>query len=165
MKIRISYFYQIRNFLKNMIPVSTAMWDPQWYHNGQGPQHIFIDKRGIINGLRIEPLINLIEGEVGCPCINKDPTKCEFIKKYRQSLEKADFEKIIKELNRYAEEYKKLNNMQEEIIIVLIVYETPTNPCSERAGLIDYFTSHGIECKELDYPIQKLNINKGEFKF
>lgn len=29
MKIRTSYFYQIRNFKKNMIPVSTAMWDPK----------------------------------------------------------------------------------------------------------------------------------------
>lgn len=28
MKIAISYFYQIRNFKKNMIPVSTALYDP-----------------------------------------------------------------------------------------------------------------------------------------
>ena len=28
MKLRLSYFYQIRNFKPNMIPMSTAMSDP-----------------------------------------------------------------------------------------------------------------------------------------
>ena len=56
MKIRTSYFYQIRNFKKNMIPVSTAMSDPLWYRPEQG-QEYFFDKRGIVNGLRYTPLI------------------------------------------------------------------------------------------------------------
>jgi len=33
MKVRISYFYQIRNFKTNMIPMSTALSDPAWYHD------------------------------------------------------------------------------------------------------------------------------------
>ena len=33
MKIRLSYFYQIRFFKKNMIPMSTALSDPEWYHD------------------------------------------------------------------------------------------------------------------------------------
>ena len=50
--------------------------------------------------------------------------------------------------------YKKHEYIDDEITIVLIVYETPKNPCSERGALIDYFNSHGVECKELDYPIK-----------
>ena len=46
MKLAISYFYQIRNFKPNMIPVSTARWDPKWYHDGKGAEYNFIDKNG-----------------------------------------------------------------------------------------------------------------------
>ena len=38
-----------------------------------------------------------------------------------------------------AKNYKETENIEEEIILVLIVYETPTNPCSERKALQDYF--------------------------
>jgi len=37
--------------------------------------------------------------------------------------------------------------------IVLIVYEAPNNPCSERKILQEYFNNHEIECKELEYSI------------
>lgn len=30
MKIRTSYFYQIRNFTRNMIPISTAVWSKNY---------------------------------------------------------------------------------------------------------------------------------------
>lgn len=56
MKLAISYFYQIRNFKKNMLPLSTAVSDPAWFHENLNNNHIFIDKRGIINGIRILPL-------------------------------------------------------------------------------------------------------------
>ena len=89
MLIRTSYFYQIRNFTRNMIPISTAVWDPAWYHNfTKDYSHLFYDSRNILNGLRLE----------------------------------------------------KIN---EEIILVLIVYETPNNLCSERIPLQEYFTQHG----------------------
>ena len=36
-----------------MIPVSTAMWDPKWFHDFTGDEdYIFKDKRGIYNGIR-----------------------------------------------------------------------------------------------------------------
>lgn len=58
MKIRTSYFYQIRNFTRNMIPISTAVWDPTWYHNFTNDyNYIFKDKRNILNGLRLESII------------------------------------------------------------------------------------------------------------
>ena len=36
MKIYTSYFYQIRFFKPNMIPLSTAKYDPSWFHKGLG---------------------------------------------------------------------------------------------------------------------------------
>ena len=44
-----------------MIPLSTAMWDPKWYHEGQKQNHWFIDKHNVINGLRAEPFILPLE--------------------------------------------------------------------------------------------------------
>ena len=35
MKFYISYFYQIRNFSPNMIPISTTVSDPDWFHKGE----------------------------------------------------------------------------------------------------------------------------------
>ena len=45
---------------------------------------------------------------------------------------------------------------------MLIVYEAPNNPCSERKPLQEYFKAHGIECNELEYPIQKLDLIRDE---
>ena len=159
MRLAVSYFYQIRNFKENMIPVSTAMWDPSWYHDNKGPTHIFIDKRGIINGLRILPLHpgeeceGLCRGRQSCAALG--PENCAFLKAYRQQLEKIDLEKLLKDMNNLAEAYREERQLKEEPIIVLIVYEAPNNPCSERRVLIEYFNSKGINCQELEYPIQK----------
>ena len=161
MKIMISYFYQIRNFKKNMIPMSTAIWDPQWYHAGLGHQHTFYDKRGILNGLRLLPIITQAQGEGLCPCKTKNPSSCKFLQHYRTCLERIDFEKMMRGIEGFAKQYKIDNNIQEEIIMVLIVYETPDNKCSERQSLINYFNAHGVECKELEYPIQQKIVNYG----
>lgn len=165
MKIRTSYFYQIRNFKRNMIPVSTALSDPAWFHNNLGESHIYKDKRGILNGLRLKRII--VQGKCGgvCPCEAKDPDNCAFLKSYLEELNKInDFEHMYKALESLADWYQKKENIDEEIIIVLIVYEALDNKCSERQGLIDYFNSKGIDCHELDYPIG-LNIKHEEFSF
>lgn len=161
MKIRTSYFYQIRNFKRNMIPVSTALWDPAWFHQNQGNNHIFYDARKILNGLRITPIIKAGEkcGEqepVPCPCAEKNYFNCSFLRNYRKNLQEIDFDKMIADLQELAQNYAKDNQIEEEIEIVLIVYEAPGNNCSERAPLQEYFTSHGWECKELAYPINSL---------
>lgn len=170
MKIRTSYFYQIRHFKKNMIPISTCIWDPKWYHNFTDDyNYIFFDKRNILNGLRIESIIeqgrysNL--GPDYCPCDKKEYQTCSFLQNYRKNLEKIDFIKMYKDMQELAINYQKDKHITEEIILVLIVYETPSNHCSERQALQDYFQSHGIDCTELEYPIQQLEIKKGEFKF
>lgn len=38
-KIYTSYFYQIRNFTPNIIPVSTALSDPAWYRPPEGQEY------------------------------------------------------------------------------------------------------------------------------
>ena len=146
MKIYTSYFYQIRNFKPNMIPVSTAISDPAWYRPPADKEY-YIDKRGIICGLRYEPLIVQRYGTCGCPgpeqcwyAISQVP--CPTAAEYKQLLHSlVDKEKTLK-----AFEYccKKFN----ADTIVLIVYEAPKNLCSERWALQEFFN-----CKELEYPI------------
>lgn len=155
MKLRLSYFYQIRNFKPNMIPMSTAMHDPAWYHDFKDQDHIFTDKRGILNGLRLRPVIVQDQnGEHQCPCETRDASQCPLAESYKFALEMIDFPKMMKGINDFCTDYCIRNKIKEEPIAVLIVYEAPNNPCSERYPLIEYFNRHGIECKELDYPIQ-----------
>ena len=142
-KIATSYFYQIRNFKKNMIPVSTAMSDPEWYRPAEGEEY-YIDKRGVICGLRYEPLIVQRQGTHICPCEDKSlAPACPTMQEYSQLL----YSLVDKEKTLKAFEYC-LNKFNADTI-VLIVYETPTNPCSERWALQEFFN-----CKELEYPIQ-----------
>lgn len=155
-----------------MIPVSTALWDPLWYHDStKDYNYIFKDKRGILNGLRCECIIEqgrqlLDYGIIKCPCEEKNYLSCSFLQEYRKNLDKIDFNKMITDMENFANEYQKNEGFIEEPIIVLIVYETPKNNCSERQPLIDYFNSHGIECKELEYPIQYLDhIQNKPFEF
>lgn len=141
-KIYTSYFYQIRNFKKNMIPVSTAISDPAWYRPPQG-QEYYIDKRGIVCGLRYEPLIVQREGTHTCPCDAKNlEPACPTMLEYKNLL----YSLVDKEKTLKAFEYC-LNKFNADTI-VLIVYEVPNNPCSERQALQEFFN-----CEELKYPI------------
>ena len=152
-KIAISYFYQIRNFKPNMIPVSTAISDPLWYRPRIDEEY-YIDKRGIPCGLRYDPLIVQLNGIHGCPCEDKSRApNCPTMLEYRSLLEDIDFDKMITAFEFCGNKFKKELQFEEEPIIVLIVYEVPSNPCSERWALIEYFQAHGIDCNELSYPI------------
>ena len=120
-----------------------------------------LTKDRIINGTILNPIINagIKCGELEphpCPCEEKDYFKCSFLRNYRKNLEEIDFDKMIADLQAFAQSYQEKHQIEEEIIIVLIVYEAPGNMCSERAPLQEYFTAHGWECKELDYPINNL---------
>ena len=84
------------------------------------------------------------------------------MRQYRENLEKINFDLMMADMQDLANKYAKANKIEEEIIIVLIVYETPTNPCSERKPLQDFFNAHEVECKELDYPINSLDSIKDE---
>lgn len=157
MKIATSYFYQIRFFKPNMIPISTAMWDPKWFHNYKGNNYYYQDRNGVVNGLRIHPLVpgaacaDLCRGiDV---CATKDPKTCAFLQNYRKQLDAIDFPEFMVQLSSHIAAVCKLYNIKEEPIVVFIVYEVPSKMCSERVPLLQWFNDNGIPVQELKYPI------------
>ena len=162
MKIYTSYFYQIRNFKPYMIPVSTAMWDPKWYHAFTGSyDFVFKDKRGVWNGLRA-PILHFPQEKYNektacgsaCPMAAKDPEHCEFMTELAQYYDSLDFEYIISNLKRLSDIVKENDGFIEEPVVVLIVYEVPSNKCSEREVLHKWFQKNGYNLTELSYPIK-----------
>lgn len=86
----------------------------------------------------------------GNPCPYKDKwPHCQFLDAYWKHLQTIDFEGyLLPELNRIAEDVRKISHYEGKPIIVLMVHEKPDNPCSERSGIIRLFKEHGIEVKE-----------------
>lgn len=150
MKIYTSYFYMIRFFNPNMIPLSTAIYDPKWYHAFRGNDFIFYDKRGVLNGLRIEPLHPTSDNDecVGCNR-SGDPNTCSFIKKYREQVYSIDFNKFQESLEKYLDIISKRYKGGSDIIPVLIFHEAPDNPCSERSVIHSWLYDNGVEFEEL----------------
>lgn len=152
-----SYFYQIRNFKPNMIPVSTCLSDPAWYKPPEG-QEYYIDKRGVVCGLRYEPLIVQKQGtqeclgtDLLCPFVKemKQGIICPCMQEYEHLLNTlVDKERTLKAFEFCANKFKRPFD-KEKPAIVLIVYEAPNNKCSERYALQQFFN-----CKELEYPIK-----------
>lgn len=148
MKIMLSYFYQIRFFKPNMIPVSTAVWDPAWFRrDGQ----IFKDKHGVWNGIRLEDLHPDDDKCAGlCPCEHHHTRTgpCKFLTAYREQLNDISFIDLFSWCEKLARYVQKKEEFEEEPIVVLIVYEAPNNPCSERGPLMSWFADNGYELKE-----------------
>ena len=154
MKIYITYFYNVRFFKPNMIPISTALWDPVWYHAGTHNQNkCFIDKNGVMNGIREESLALPEEKhpeemcQHDCPFKSKVPY-CQFLEAYYKHLKSLDFKRLLLEFQRVADDVKKITHYEGGPEIVLLVHEKPDNPCSERAGLIQLFKDNNIDLKE-----------------
>lgn len=148
MKILISYFYQIRFFKKNMIPVSTAIWDPKWFHMSKGNSYVYKDKNGVYNGFRYDlfaPKSSNCSGPTACSEVGKD---CQFLQDYRNQLDGLDFSKVYSDLTKFGNRIKEIEKFEEDPIVVLIVYETPDNPCSERKAIREWFGDHGVSVEE-----------------
>lgn len=152
MKIYISYFYNVRFLKPNQIPFSTAVWDPKWFHDGSDKNNVFVDKNGVFCGLRIEELNPEKCHATGCPCeyhkTGEGYQSCSFLQAYRLSLRKLNFQAIIDKLEDIAAKCKQWIGFEEEPEIILLVYETPENPCSERMPLIEWFAENGVELSE-----------------
>lgn len=154
MKIYTSYYYHVRFFKSNMLPLSTAVWDPKWFHNKPDNKSIYVDKRGIINGARAimfvpdETCMDLCRGPETCK--SGDPDECKFLKNYRKQLDKLKFNKVMD----WLKECTKVLDTDEEPIVVLLFHEKPDNPCSERVVVTKWFKDHGVNIKELKYPIE-----------
>ena len=151
MKVYTSYFYKIRFFKPNMIPISTALWDPKWYHQNQDQSHWFIDKNGVINGLRAE---EFAPGQVAravsdCgSCDHTNSNNCAFLRAYEHQLNQLDIDNIMTRIENLCAAVRPVVGYTGEAIPVFIVHEAPDNPCSERAAIQNYFRSHGIDCEE-----------------
>lgn len=146
MKIFISYFYQIRFMPNNLIPVSTAIWDPIWYHDSMGTDHIYQDNSGRIIGLRIPELSPIkVHSEPHCSkgCL-QNPDSCGFKSKYYQYLCELDFNKLmdhITEISKMSQGVLELNELPD---VCLLVHEATNNKCSERESIIKYFNNYGV---------------------
>ena len=142
MRVKVSYFYQIRFFKAWQIPLSTALSDPKWFHDFKGKHHKFIDKRGVINGLRAESFHpgetcnNLCHGKENCI---DTPDKCRFLVEYRKQIFSLDREKVIKRLEALEDKIQKKFSIQHEIEFIFIVHESPQNICSERNVIKEFF--------------------------
>lgn len=151
MKISITYFYNIRFFSTNMIPVSTAIFDPKWYHNNLGNNHVYLDKNGVYNGLKVPELSpEKVKVHDCCKDCPQTPPDCSFLKAYREYIYSLDFDKIHKYLSDLARVVKKNKRLRYEPEIILMVHEKPDNPCSERGVLIDWFRDNGVEVTEFE---------------
>lgn len=149
MKIKISYFPMVRYFKANQIGISTAVWKPKYWTYSQ-------NRQGSIIGIEEKSLSpSHIAQFCSKECSYKDLLPCcPFIKAYAEYLNTVDFNGyLLPEFKRIAEEVKKINNYEGEPEIILLVYEAPNNPCSERVPLINYFAQHGIAVVEYQKPI------------
>ncbi len=159
MKYFVSYFYQVRNFPNNVLPISTAKWDPKWFHEFQSQNHLFLDKRGIVNGARAPQLVFPEENflaleEQGQACRKDCPfygTDCQFMKVYFEYLSTIDFNSFLDKLERYAAQVSNLTHIPLDTI-VLLVHEPPTVTCAERPVLQKWFSANGMNLSEWTKP-------------
>lgn len=155
MKIYTSYFYMVRFFKKNEIPLSTACWNPKWFNEFLSQNHTFIDKRGIVNGLKYQPFVpnSSCNGLCRGPevCKEHPPNDdCAFLHRYREQLSKIPKEQVLKDLAELSAKWQKKFETDVQPDFVFLFHETPHNPCSERWAVQDWFGENGIECKEYE---------------
>lgn len=153
-RVYTSYFYKIRFFKPYMLPLSTAISDPKWFHLNKYKDYMYLDKNGVLNGCRMELLhpdstcSNLCRGPEACDV--KNPTMCSFIRNYEKQLDKIKFQSFMSMLEATLITYKEYMKLDVEPIPVFIVHEAPYNPCSERASIQKWFTKNGVPCSELE---------------
>lgn len=128
MKVAISYFYGIRFFRPDMVPMSTARSDPAWFSSRGVP---WVDSRGVVNGLRADPLV---------------PKGGD----YAEQLDGVDCKDFLARVEKLCETLRVVTKFEGEPTAVFLVYEAPGNPDSERAAIQEYFRKNGVACEEVD---------------
>lgn len=149
MKFAITNFYNVRFLTANQIPISTAIFDPKWFHDFKGRDYVFKDKNGVWNGLRYEAFAPgfITQGFCrGQPC-HESPNECRFLKYYADKLNRISFDVMLAEIQLMVQQIQTHDNIEGEIEVVLLVHEKIDNPCSERWPLIEFFRSHGVEIR------------------
>ena len=149
MTIYTSYFYQVRFFPPNLIPISTAVWDPKWFHANQNQNYKFKDKRGVMNGIRA-PIFAPgpdLGGYCG-PACGMEPGTCKFLLRYSLQLSQLDFQEVMQRFESLRTRILENEPSLEDVNFALIVHEAPTNPCSERVPIQEWFAIHGMRVQE-----------------
>lgn len=152
MAIYTSYFYQVRFMRPTDIPMSTAVWDPKWFHDFKGQDYMFLDKRGVLNGLRASMFApddtckDLCRGLENCP--GRGQPICQFLSNYRKQLDKLDAHQLSKFLEQLAPMLQKATGNPGPFNHILLLHEAPTNPCSERGVIQQWFAAAGITVEE-----------------
>lgn len=154
MQYYITYFQNVRYLTEEYIPIDTSMWAPKWLDPSNGKRQ-YINDKNVLIGIKEESFLigedelpeEMCSGKP-CPYINKHP-HCQFLESYWKHLQKIDFHGyLIPELNRIAEEVRKITHYKGEPKIILLVHEKPDNLCSERLGLTKLFAQNDIELIE-----------------
>lgn len=143
MKLYTSYFAQIRHFPKNLVALSTVVYEPKWYPIGG------VDSRGVIsmrcNPLRPGPSCNgLCDGS----CELKYPANCKFLREYRKQLDAIDFDAFMEKLLDLRERFLVDFPDREDFDFAFIFFEKWDNQCSERWPVQDWIRAHGLEIEE-----------------
>lgn len=141
MKFYTSYWAQVRNFPTNLIGLNTTIWPPKWRPLGQDKRGIWvIDCPPLKPGRECE---NLCRGN----CAPKHPKNCAFLQTYSNQLTNIDFASFITKLQTLHD--KICNNEQlASVDFAFIVFEAPSNPCSERVAIQNWFRANNIEISE-----------------
>ena len=141
MKIYTSYFAQLRKFPPNLVGLSTAAWNPKWRPMGK-------DKRGVIC-VDCPPFKPGRECEGLCAgaCNPKHPQDCAFLKTYKAQLDKINLSSLQEKLGKLGKQIADDEGFT-DVDFAFLVFETPTNPCSERVAIQQYFREHGISVEE-----------------
>lgn len=142
MDFYITYFYNLRFLPPDIIPISTAISDPPWF------REIKKDKRGVLCGINFQEFHHPKAYSCGCPCVNKNPESCEFLRTYRQHLSTLNKESELWKFKSLSE-YLEKNGISVKGFC-LVVYEKPDNPCSERKPLIELWESWGLKITEFN---------------
>lgn len=150
MQVYTSYFYQVRHFPRNTIAMSTAMWDPKWFHNFKGQDYTFQDKRGVVNGLRASPFVpsNNLEGLCYGACCPPNPQNCKYLNEYAKQLNILDIHEVIERMFALGERVREKYLFEGKPIFIFLVHEAPWKSCSERRVIQNYFNANGVKCEE-----------------
>lgn len=136
-----SYWAQVKNFPTNLVGLNSTIWPPKWRPLGKDNRGVWvIDCPPIKPGAQCNGLCN---GK----CSPKHPQDCDFLKNYYDQLHEIDFNDFLNRLARLGTKIKEGENL-DSIDFAIIFFETPQNPCSERAMIQKWFKENDCEIKE-----------------
>lgn len=152
MTIYTSYFYQVRNFPRTLLPVSTAYSDAKWYHQFGDKETVFVDSRGVVNGLRADLLVPITHGAANCVgqdvCRDAPLDTCPALQTYYRQLQSIDFQQFIATLEKMVVQAKSFLNLSVIPDVALLVHEAVGNPCSERVAIQRWFADNDYAIDE-----------------